>query len=32
MLKDRKGAAAIEFAFVAPVMIAIFLAMVVNGS
>ena len=31
MLRDRKGAAAIEFAFVAPVMIAIFLAMVEYG-
>jgi hypothetical protein len=31
MRRDRKGAAAIEFAFVAPVMIAIFLAMVEYG-
>ena len=31
MLRDRKGAAAIEFSFVAPVMIAIFLAMVEYG-
>ena len=31
MRRQRKGAAAIEFAFVAPVMIAIFLAMVEYG-
>ena len=31
MLRDRKGAAAIEFSFVAPVMIAVFLAMVEYG-
>jgi hypothetical protein len=31
MLKDRKGAAAIEFAFVAPIMLAIFLGMVEYG-
>ena len=31
MRRQRKGAAAIEFSFVAPVMIAIFLAMVEYG-
>ena len=31
MLRDRKGAAAIEFAFVAPIMMAIFLGMVEYG-